>query len=118
MQRSNNFRWGDMDDDEDLDLLPPKQVIGPDQNGVKKVIEYKFNDEGKKVKITTTIRVQKRALNKRAVERRSWLKFGDASHEDDGSHLTIRSTEDIHLERIRGPGKSSLSDEYFAIWFV
>ncbi|VVB13395.1 unnamed protein product [Arabis nemorensis] len=108
MQRAtNNFRWGDDMEEEDEDLgflLPPKQVIGPDQNGVKKVIEFKLNDEGKKVKITTTIRVQKRQLNKRAEERRSWVKFGDAADENSGSHLTMRSTEEIHLERIRAPG--------------
>ncbi|GAB4860091.1 hypothetical protein Ancab_011569 [Ancistrocladus abbreviatus] len=109
MQQSK-LRWGELDeeDGEDLDfLLPPKQVIGPDENGIKKVIEYKFNDDGNKVKITTTIRVRKLAkahLSKRAVERRSWPKFGDAVHEDVGSRLTMVSTEEIILERPRAPG--------------
>ncbi|PPS02633.1 hypothetical protein GOBAR_AA18030 [Gossypium barbadense] len=54
----------DEDDGEDLDfLLPPKQVIGPDENGIKKVIEYKFNDEGNKVKITMTIQPSKTQNN-------------------------------------------------------
>ncbi|KAJ6983051.1 hypothetical protein NC653_026003 [Populus alba x Populus x berolinensis] len=101
------MRWGELDeeDGEDLDfLLPPKQVIGPDENGIKKVIEYKFNDDGNKVKITTTTRVRKLAkarLSKRAVERRNWSKFGDAIHEDVGSRLTMVSTEEILLERPR-----------------
>ncbi|XP_010543768.1 PREDICTED: eukaryotic translation initiation factor 3 subunit G [Tarenaya hassleriana] len=107
-QKQSKFRWGEMDEDDDLDfLLPPKQVIGPDENGVKKVIEYKFNDEGNKVKITTTTRVRKLAsarLNKRAVERRSWAKFGDAAREDAGNRLTMVSTEEIILERPRAPG--------------
>ncbi|KAK9683350.1 hypothetical protein RND81_10G134000 [Saponaria officinalis] len=103
-------RWGEIEeeDGEDLDfLLPPKQVIGPDENGVKKVIEYKFNKEGQKVKITTTTRVRKIAkarLSKRAVERRSWPKFGDAVKEEAGSRLTMVSTEEINLERPRAPG--------------
>ncbi|EOA21275.1 hypothetical protein CARUB_v10001628mg [Capsella rubella] len=105
MQKTNKLRWGEIDDEDDFGfLLPPKQVIGPDQNGVKKAIEYKFDDEGKKVKITTTTHVQKRAFTKQAVERRSWIKFGDAAHEDAGSYLTMRSTEDFILERIRAPG--------------
>ncbi|KAH7549988.1 hypothetical protein JRO89_XS13G0114400 [Xanthoceras sorbifolium] len=104
------LRWGELDEDdgEDLDfLLPPKQVIGPDENGVKKVIEYKFNDDGNKVKITTTTRTRKLAnarLSKRALERRNWAKFGDAVREDVGSRLTMVSTEEIVLERPRAPG--------------
>ncbi|CAL0314042.1 unnamed protein product [Lupinus luteus] len=105
--------WGELeeDDGEDLDfLLPPKHVIGPDQNGIKKVIEYKFNDEGNKVKITTTTRIRKLAnarVSKRAIERRSWLKFGDAVHEDVGSRLTMVSTEEIVLERPKPLGSKA-----------
>ncbi|XWS71642.1 hypothetical protein CRYUN_Cryun03dG0155700 [Craigia yunnanensis] len=108
--QQTKLRWGELEEDdaEDLDfLLPPKQIIGPDENGIKKVIEFKFNDEGNKVKITTTTRVRKLAnarLNKRAVERRSWPKFGDAVREDVGSRLTMVSTEEILLERPRAPG--------------
>ncbi|OMO61988.1 hypothetical protein CCACVL1_23094 [Corchorus capsularis] len=108
--QQTKIRWGELeeDDNESLDfLLPPKQVIGPDENGIKKVIEYKFNDDGNKVKITTTTRVRKLAnarLSKRAVERRNWPKFGDAVREDVGSRLTMVSTEEIVLERPRAPG--------------
>jgi len=107
------LRWGELeeDDGEDLDfLLPPRQVIGPDDNGIKKVIEYKFDDDGNKVKITTTTRTRKLAnarLSKRAVERRSWPKFGDAVHEDVGSRLTMVSTEEILLERPKPLGNTS-----------
>lgn len=109
-EQPGKLRWGELeeDDGEDLDfLLPPKQTTGPDENGIKKIIEYKFNDEGNKVKITTTTRVRKLArarLSKRAVERRSWPKFGDAVHEDVGARLTMVSTEEILLERPRAPG--------------
>ncbi|XP_059628084.1 uncharacterized protein LOC132270894 [Cornus florida] len=111
-QMPSKVRWGELeeDDGEDLDfLLPPRQVIGPDENGIKKVIEYKFSEDGNKVKITTTTRVRKLAkarLSKRAIERRSWPKFGDAVHEDVGARLTMVSTEEILLERPRAPGTS------------
>ncbi|XVF75275.1 hypothetical protein PTKIN_Ptkin13bG0174400 [Pterospermum kingtungense] len=106
--KSSKLRWGELEEDDDLDfLLPPKEVIGPDENGIKKLVEYKFNEEGNKVKITTTTRVRKLAkarLNKRALERRNWEKFGDAVREDVGSRLTMVSTEEILLERPRAPG--------------
>lgn len=71
MQRTNNFQWGDIGEDDDLDiLLPPREVIGPDENGVKKVIEYRLNEEEKIIKVTTTTRVEKRLLSQRAAERR------------------------------------------------
>ncbi|CAL1374168.1 unnamed protein product [Linum trigynum] len=106
----SKLRWGELEeeDGEDLDfLLPPKQVIGPDESGVKRVIEYKFNEDGNKVKITTTSRVRKLAnarLSRKAVERRSWAKFGDGVHEDVGARLTMVSTEEIRLERPKAPG--------------
>ncbi|ESW25659.1 hypothetical protein PHAVU_003G054600 [Phaseolus vulgaris] len=107
------LRWGELEEDdaEDLDfLLPPRQVIGPDDNGIKKVIEYKFDEDGNKVKIITTTRTRKLAnarLSKRAVERRSWPKFGDAVHEDVGARLTMVSTEEILLERPKPLGSKT-----------
>ena len=104
----SKVRWGELEEDDDLDFfLSPKEVNGPDENGIKKVSEYKFNEEGNKVKITTTTRVRKLAkarLNKRALERRNWEKFGDAVREDVRSRLTMVSTEEILLERPRAPG--------------
>lgn len=118
------IRWGELDEDdgEDLDfLLPPRQVIGPDENGIKKVIEYKFKEDGNKVRIVTTTRVRKLAnarLSKSAIERRNWAKFGDAVHEDVGSRLTMVSTEEIVLERPRAPGMPLLLNFGFSIFVI
>ncbi|XVF04061.1 hypothetical protein REPUB_Repub05bG0048600 [Reevesia pubescens] len=93
-------------DDLALSPLPPRQVIGPDENGIKKVIEYKFNEAGNTVKVTSTFRVHKvvTKMSKGAIERRSWAKFGDAVDEEVGSKLTVVSTEEIFLERPRVKG--------------
>ncbi|KAI3925652.1 hypothetical protein MKW98_001506 [Papaver atlanticum] len=104
-------KWGDLEDEDgnNLDfLLPPPEVIGPDKNGIKKVISYKYNEEGLKVKVTTAIRVTLKVMDTRksVAERRSWPKFGEAADteekkEDKG--YTTRSTEDIFLERPTAP---------------
>ncbi|KAG8072688.1 hypothetical protein GUJ93_ZPchr0006g45168 [Zizania palustris] len=110
---TQKIRWGELEEDDagDLDfLLPPRVVTGPDENGFKKVVEYRFDDEGNKVKVTTTTRVRKLArarLSKSALERRAWPKFGDAVHEDVGARLTMVSTEEILLERPRDPGSKA-----------
>jgi translation initiation factor 3 subunit G len=107
---TQKIRWGELEEDDegDLDfLLPPRVVSGPDENGFKKVVEYRFDDKGNKVKVTRTFRVRKIArarLSKSAIERRSWPKFGDAVQEDVGARLTMVSTEEIVLERPRAPG--------------
>lgn len=55
---AGKMRWGDSLDDDD-DSLPPTQVIGPDKNGTKTVVEYYKNDKGESVKKTTKIKVVK-----------------------------------------------------------
>ncbi|XP_022752335.1 eukaryotic translation initiation factor 3 subunit G-A-like [Durio zibethinus] len=105
--------WADQmeneDNADDLTLfpLPPRQVIGPDENGIKKVIEYKFNEAGNMVKVTSTFHVRKvgTKMRKGAIERRSWAKFGDAVDEEVGSRITMVSTEEIFLERSMVKGR-------------
>ncbi|KAL6221044.1 hypothetical protein ACLB2K_008796 [Fragaria x ananassa] len=101
-------RWGDLDEDGDKELdlllLPPKQVIGPNEKGIKKVIEYKFNEDGHKVKITTTTRIKSHLMTKAAVDRHSWAKFGDAVDDDAGASLTVVSKDEVMLERPKALG--------------
>ncbi|CAH2079203.1 unnamed protein product [Thlaspi arvense] len=104
MEKTNKVLWEEVeDDDENLDfLLPAKQVIGPDENGNKTVIEYKFNDEGKTVKVTTRTRVHKGWAGDKpiTVRRRTWAKFGDAVKDDASSvGYTTVSKECVFLER-------------------
>lgn len=49
------LRWGDTLDDEDL--LPPSVVKGPDDNGMKMIIDYYKNEKGDVMKKTTKIKV-------------------------------------------------------------
>lgn len=56
-----DFRWGDAAEEDDgiEGVLPPTQVIGPDEKGVKIIIEWRKNEEGVRTKVTKTIRVKK-----------------------------------------------------------
>jgi translation initiation factor 3 subunit G len=126
-QQQHKFRWGELADDEgdldlDLDLLlPPRVVLGPDAAGLLKVIEYRFDDEGNKVKVTTTTRSRSLArtrLSRSAVERRAWTKFGDAVNGDDaGSRLTMVSTEEVLLERPLAAG-AAISSVFVPMRFL
>lgn len=69
--------WADDEDFDDPSALPPQQVT-TNKDGTKTVVSYRFNDEGKKVKVTRKIRttVVKEHVNPRVAERRTWAKFG------------------------------------------
>jgi len=103
-----DFRWGDAaEEDDGLEgVLPPTQVIGPDEKGVKIIIEWRKNEEGVRTKVTKTVRVKKQVkkLNPAAIRRRSLKKFGDALGQNASDNLTVVSTEEIFLERTRPVG--------------
>ncbi|XVE61943.1 hypothetical protein DITRI_Ditri06bG0079000 [Diplodiscus trichospermus] len=111
--KTKKLTWADQVENEDNgdDLasytLPPSQVIGSDENGIKTVIHYRFNEEGQMVRVTSTNRVHKvvTRMSKGAIERRSWAKFGDAENDDVGSGLTLVSTEEVFLESSRPQGR-------------
>lgn len=69
--------WADDEEFDDPSALPPQQVI-TNKDGTKTVISYRFNDDGKKVKVTRRIRttVVKEHVNPQVAERRAWAKFG------------------------------------------
>ncbi|CAI5486963.1 unnamed protein product [Closterium sp. Naga37s-1] len=101
--RRETFRWGDAEEEEEgLDsVLPPTQVIGPDEKGIKIVIEWRLNEEGQRVKLTKKIRVKKqlKKLKPEVIRRRSLKKFGDAVGQIGSDNFTMVSTEEIFLER-------------------
>ncbi|KAN0086373.1 Eukaryotic translation initiation factor 3 subunit G domain containing protein [Elaphomyces granulatus] len=70
---ANRTDWADEDPDE----LPAQQII-TNKDGSKTFISYRFNDDGKKVKVTRRIRttVVKEHVNPEVAERRAWPKFG------------------------------------------
>ena len=54
MAPQGKLRWGDTLDDEDV--LPPSVSRGPDEQGIKTVIEFYRNDKGDALKKTTKLK--------------------------------------------------------------
>jgi len=93
--------WGDMMEEIDgdpaaVDLPPPSEVVEKD---IKKLIEYKINDEGKRIKVTKVYQLQKVKVSKSIAKRKAWPKFGlavkDNPHGPDSS--TTYVGDDVYL---------------------
>ncbi|KAB5540495.1 eukaryotic translation initiation factor 3, subunit 4 [Coniochaeta sp. 2T2.1] len=90
--------WADDEDlDETVQELPPPQKI-TNKDGSTTVIEYRYNDNGQKVKTTRRIRLitHKEVVNPRVAERKSWSKFGASAKDVNGpAHDTTSVGENI-----------------------
>jgi len=79
-----------------VSLPPPSEHIEKD---IKKLIEYKINEEGKKVKITKVYQLQTHKVSKSIAKRKAWSKFGlavkDNPHGPDSS--TTYVGDDVYL---------------------
>jgi len=64
----------------DGDILPaPQEIV---EGNVKKMIEYKYDEEGRKVKITRIFNIEKRKVPKTVATRKKWKKYGDAKNDN------------------------------------
>lgn len=90
--------WGDIMEDLDgaAPLPAPEETI---EGKVKKMIEYKYNEDNKRVKITRIYNLETRKVSKSIAKRKSWRKFGLASK--DNPHGPDPSTtfvgDDVYL---------------------
>ncbi|GJD11884.1 Eukaryotic translation initiation factor 3 subunit G [Galdieria sulphuraria] len=95
--------WADEDDFSNK--LPPLEEWY-DEEGLKHVVEYHFNEENKLVKTTKVFRVKKetKQVSKSVAERRHWKKFGDCQRAPPGPEpgVTAVSLDDVSIEYKRG----------------
>jgi translation initiation factor 3 subunit G len=99
-------RWGDSVEEVEGDsavVLPQRQEYGPDESGVKTVVELKHKDNGKPVKETKRVKVSTftRKVTPSMKARRQWARFGDARNAtaEEEKSRTVVSTEEVVLER-------------------
>ncbi|EEA24722.1 translation initiation factor eIF3 subunit g [Talaromyces marneffei ATCC 18224] len=73
----NRADWADDEEFDDPSALPAQQIT-TNKDGTKTIVSYRFNDDGKKVKVTRRIRttIVKEHVNPQVAERRAWSKFG------------------------------------------
>ncbi|XP_066293596.1 eukaryotic translation initiation factor 3 subunit G-like isoform X3 [Branchiostoma lanceolatum] len=99
VEPDNKPSWADqvedLDDDVDDELPPPEEVIDGD---TKIITEYSINDEGKKIKIIRTYRVETRKASKTIARRKAWPKFGESEYEGPGPNpSTTAICDDIFM---------------------
>ncbi|KAL1916794.1 uncharacterized protein VTP21DRAFT_5498 [Calcarisporiella thermophila] len=97
---------------EELDQFQPQ--IFTDENGLKTVIEYRINDDGKKVKITRKIRTKlvQEHVNRAVAERKKWAKFGQEAGKQPGPDLSTTTVgENIALKLSWASSKHAVETE-------
>jgi len=72
--------WGDIMEEDDGEALPlPQETI---DGNLKKIIEHKVDEDGKKVKVTRVFKIETRRVPKSIAKRKQWKKFGDATSDN------------------------------------
>ncbi|PWN49049.1 eIF-3 RNA-binding subunit [Violaceomyces palustris] len=101
----SSMNWADDVDDEDAPRIEERD----EGNGIKVIIEYRTNAEGKKVKITRRIKrtLIKTKVNHEVAERKGWVKFGQEKGKPTGPHsATTTVGENVLLKMSAGNKKA------------
>ncbi|CAO3691706.1 unnamed protein product [Umbelopsis ramanniana] len=85
-----------------------------DENGLKVIVEYRDNDDGKKVKVTRKIKTKlvTEYVNKAVAERKKWAKFGEEKGNKPGPDLSTTTIgENIPLKLSSSYGKTPTAEQ-------
>lgn len=75
----------------------PAPVEKSDKNS-KTITEYAFNDEGKKIKITSSYRIEKVRVARTIAKRKTWTKYGISKNDKPGPNpATTITAEDVFM---------------------
>ncbi|ORY73078.1 eukaryotic translation initiation factor 3 subunit G-domain-containing protein [Leucosporidium creatinivorum] len=100
------------DDVESHDFPPRTETT--DKDGITTIVEYKLNDEGKKVKVTRKIKrtLVKSKVNHVVAERMGWTKFGaEKGHKAGPDTATTTVGENVRLKLTAGGIKKDEPEE-------
>ncbi|CAO1634915.1 unnamed protein product [Parajaminaea phylloscopi] len=111
-----SMNWAD-DVDDDVSPDAPKIEERDEGNGIKVIVEYRTNAEGKRVKVTRRIRrtLVKTTVNAAEAERkRTWVKFGQEKNKPAGPHsstTTVGENVQLKLQAASSKQKEPEKDE-------
>lgn len=101
--------WADEVDEAGGALPPPSETI---DNGFKVVTEYKYTEDGKKVKVVCTYKIEKRIVSKIIAMRKTWKKFGKSADDKIGPNpATTFVGEDVFMQFITNKEDQDKPDE-------
>ncbi|KAI5607009.1 eukaryotic translation initiation factor 3 subunit G, partial [Silurus asotus] len=72
-------------------LPSPKETV---KGNIKTVTEYKIDDDGKKVKIVRTFKIETRKASKAVARRKNWKKFGNSEFDQPGPNVATTTVSD------------------------
>ncbi|KAJ8303748.1 hypothetical protein KUTeg_018671 [Tegillarca granosa] len=89
--------WAEQVEAGDDGALPPSSEHIDESKGIKILTEFKYNDDGKMVKVMKTYKVERRRAPKSIARRKTWRKFGAAERDPPGPNPanTIVQVEEI-----------------------
>lgn len=92
-------------------LPSPYEEFDP-STGIKKVFTYKYNEDGKKVVVIKTYKVETRKVPEAVAKRKLWKKFGEASHDPPGPNsATTIVSEDVFIQFVKNLQEKEESKE-------
>ncbi|ALC47510.1 CG10881 [Drosophila busckii] len=91
--------WADEVEADYVDGLPPsKEHV---EGNYKHITEYKYNDEGKKIKVVRSFKIEKKIVSRAVAKRRNWVKFGDSRLDKPGPNSsTTKAADEILMNFI------------------
>ncbi|CAG2229901.1 eukaryotic translation initiation factor 3 subunit G-like [Mytilus edulis] len=97
------FSWAEQVEQGEDGVLPPSTETIDENKGIKVITEYKYNEDGKTVKIIKTYRIERRKVPKSIARRKNWRKFGSAEKDPPGPNPanTIVQVEEILMQFVQ-----------------